>query len=363
MPTTSTATAHANDRCWAGERIGERAVNDGYVENNDTFVQLGGAKQLLAPSRESRFKEICRPVLVALAFAIGAIGNAFAATEGESVVVLELAVDQYNAPAMTELAAKYEHAEGVPKDLQKANALYCNAAKQGYAEAQFKLGWVYANGRGVQRDDAVAAALFAMAAEQGHEHATKLLRYIPKRSDARLPPCLLPDPIVAASAPDIDVAPISISEDTVKDRSDVEQLVRQLASQYAVDPKLALAVVSVESAFNPMAVSPKNAAGLMQLIPKTAERFGVKRVLNPRENIKGGLAYLRWLLAFFQGNVPLVAAAYNAGERAVEKYRGIPPYPETQDYVRKITNLYKKAKHPYQSEVVAPSSMMARIAK
>jgi hypothetical protein len=295
-------------------------------------------------------------VLAAIAIVLGAIGRSSAAAEAVPfVAALEFAAEQGDPRAMTELAVKYEHAEGVPKDLQKANALYCNAAKQGYAEAQFRLGWAYANGRGVQRDDAVAAELFAMAAELGHEHATKLLKYIPKRSDVHLPSCLLPDPIV-------NPAP-SILEAAVENRSEIEQLVHQFAPQYAVDPQLALAVVSVESAFNPIAVSPKNARGLMQLIPETAERFGVKRVLNPTENIKGGLAYLRWLLAFFQGDVPLVVAAYNAGERAVEKYRGIPPYPETRNYVRKITGLYKKATHPYQPEVVAPSPIMARITR
>jgi soluble lytic murein transglycosylase-like protein len=99
----------------------------------------------------------------------------------------------------------------------------------------------------------------------------------------------------------------------------------------------------------------------MQLIPETAERFGVKKVFNPVENVKGGLAYLRWLLAFFQGDVRLVVAAYNAGERAVEKYRGIPPYAETRTYVKKITGIYKKATHPYESGVVEPSPIMARM--
>ncbi len=301
-----------------------------------------------------------RRTLFALVLALGASARVFAAADGAPrVVESESSVDAGEVRAMTELALKHEHGEGVPRDLPRARALYCNAAKRGFADAQFKLGWMYANGRGVQRDDALAAALFAMAAELGHEHAGKLLRYIPKQADPRLPACLLPDPVVASSVPDVVVA--DGSEETAENHSDIEKLVHQFASHYGVDPKLALAVVSVESAFNPAAVSPKNAAGLMQLIPETAVRFGVKRVFNPSENIQGGLAYLRWLLAFFQGDVPLVVAAYNAGERAVEKYRGIPPYPETRNYVVKVTRLYKKAKHPYQPEVVAPSPIMARI--
>ncbi len=338
----------------ATRKIGAKATGDFL-----TLVRNGARVQTRLPMKRLK-------LLAAMAIALGAVGRSSAAAEAVPVaaeavpfvVALEFAAGQGDPRAMTELALKYEHAEGVPKDLHKANALYCNAAKQGYAEAQFRLGWVYANGRGVQRDDAVAAELFAMAAQLGHEHATKLLKYIPKRSDARLPSCLLPDPSVTL-APEL--SPPGTSEATVENRSEIEQLVHRFAPQYAVDPELALAVVSVESAFNPMAVSPRNAQGLMQLIPETAERFGVKRVFDPSENIKGGLAYLRWLLAFFQGDVPLVVAAYNAGERAVEKYRGIPPYPETRDYVRKITRLYKNAKHPYQPEVVEPSPIMVRI--
>ena len=87
-----------------------------------------------------------------------------------------------------------------------------------------------------------------------------------------------------------------------------------------------MALITAESNFNPKAISPKNAQGLMQLIPATAVRFGVKNAYNPVENLKGGLAYLQWLMAYFKGDVALVLAAYNAGEMAVEKYRGIPPY-------------------------------------
>jgi soluble lytic murein transglycosylase-like protein len=105
--------------------------------------------------------------------------------------------------------------------------------------------------------------------------------------------------------------------------------------------------MEVESGFNQRALSPKNAQGLMQLIPETAQRFRVKNAFDPEQNIRGGLAYLQWLLALFQGDVRLVVAAYNAGERAVERYRGIPPYRETQSYVQKVTSLYRKTTHPF----------------
>lgn len=258
-----------------------------------------------------------------------------------------------NPVELTRLAQRYEHAEGVQKDFTKANQLYCRAAKAGYAEAQFRLGWIYANGRGVSRDDGVAAVLFVMAAEQGHEYARRLLQYVRAQPNTELPSCLMPERIetvhVVVEEPVIEI----------KGRPEVEALVKHLAPQYAIDPQLVMALISVESGFNTKAVSPKNAQGLMQLIPETAERFGVKKVFNPAENIKGGLAYLRWLMAFFQGEVRLVLAAYNAGERAVERYKGVPPYEETKNYVQRITSMYKKPNHPYSADVVPPSAIMS----
>ena len=244
------------------------------------------------------------------------------------------------------LAQKYDHvARGVEQDFAKANELYCRAAKAGHPEAQFRLGWIYASGRGVTRDDGVAAALFAMAAEQGHEHAQRRLQHARLQPSTALPVCLRPDRI----------------ELHMKGRREVEALVKKLAPRYAIDPQLVMAVIMVESGFNAKAVSPKNAQGLMQLIPETAERFGVKSVFNPAENIQGGLAYLRWLMAFFQGEVKLVLAAYNAGEGAVERYRGVPPYAETRNYVERITATYKKLTHPYNPEVAEPSAMMIAV--
>jgi soluble lytic murein transglycosylase-like protein len=120
-------------------------------------------------------------------------------------------------------------------------------------------------------------------------------------------------------------------------------------------------LIGVESRFDAAAVSPRNAQGLMQLIPATATRFGVKNAFNALDNLKGGLAYLRWLMAYFQGDVALALAAYNAGEEAVERYRGIPPYKETRDYVTQIMRVYKKASHPYLAEIAAPSSVVGRI--
>ena len=108
-----------------------------------------------------------------------------------------------------------------------------------------------------------------------------------------------------------------------------------------------------------MRVSPKNAQGLMQLIPETSARFNVKKPFDPVQNIRGGLAYLRWLLAYFRGDVTLVAAAYNAGEGTVERYRGVPPYAETRAYVQRIKRHFRKDEHPYDADGHRP---VARIA-
>ena len=115
--------------------------------------------------------------------------------------------------------------------------------------------------------------------------------------------------------------------------------VRQAADRYAVDPRLVEAVIAVESAGNPSAVSSKGAQGLMQLMPATAAVLGVHDPFNPRQNIDGGIRHLRGLLDSF-GDLPLALAAYNAGAEPVRSFRGIPPYQETQEYVRKILHLY-----------------------
>lgn len=122
----------------------------------------------------------------------------------------------------------------------------------------------------------------------------------------------------------------------------ITDLIRALAPAYRLDPNLVLAVIETESSFDPKALSPKNAQGLMQLIPKTAARFGVTDVWDPRQNLKGGMAYLRWLLDYFGGDVRLALAGYNAGEKAVKRYGGIPPYPETIGYVRTVTQAQRR---------------------
>ena len=119
-----------------------------------------------------------------------------------------------------------------------------------------------------------------------------------------------------------------------------EPLIRQHASQRGVRPELVRAVIQVESAFNPRAVSPKGAMGLMQLMPATAKQFGVVDPFNPAENIRAGVSYLRQLLDRYNHDERLALAAYNAGPGAVDKYGSkVPPYKETQNYVMKITGI------------------------
>ncbi|HKP84695.1 MAG TPA: lytic transglycosylase domain-containing protein [Blastocatellia bacterium] len=121
----------------------------------------------------------------------------------------------------------------------------------------------------------------------------------------------------------------------------VDALVHEAAAQNGLDPCLIFSVMRAESSFNRMAVSPKGASGLMQLMPETAARFGVKNIFDPRENVLAGAKYLRWLLNRFDGDVRLALAGYNAGEGAVEFYGlRIPPFLETQNYVRIIYSRY-----------------------
>lgn len=253
-------------------------------------------------------------------------------------------------------ARAYEHGEGVPKDLAKAASLYCDTARQGEAEAMYALGWMYANGRGLDRRDDYAATLFAMAAFLGHSYAARMAHYTGEYSGA-VPECLNAPPVPVQTAEQgWDVGRFVGGQPMA--RRQVVELVAGLAPEYDIDPRLALAIATTESNFNAAAVSPKNAMGVMQLIPGTAERFNVKNPFDPVQNIRGGLAYLRWLLAYFKGDVALAAAGYNAGEGAVDRYKGVPPYGETRGYVQRILAFFARRNHPYDSRVVAPSRMI-----
>ncbi|MBK5912964.1 transglycosylase SLT domain-containing protein [Rhodocyclus purpureus] len=282
------------------------------------------------------------PASAALLFAllVGALPAAAANDSGTQAAALRVE------------ARSFEHGEGVARDPARAIELYCAAARLGDIEAQYSLGWIYANARGVPRDDAMAAHFFALAARSGDPLAQRMLRQVGEPSGD--PPACLRDP-------DDEEIDAQGDDDPPPAQREIIGMLRRIAPEYGVHPRLAMAIVRSESNFNHAALSPKNAQGLMQLIPETAERFKVSKPFDPEQNIRGGLSYLRWLLAYFRGDVKLVAAAYNAGEGAVERYRGIPPYPETRDYVQRIRTLFKRDEHPYDPAVTAPSPELQRI--
>lgn len=134
---------------------------------------------------------------------------------------------------------------------------------------------------------------------------------------------------------------------------ELEEAVIRYAREYRLSPALLLAVMKAESSFDPTVISKAGAVGLMQLIPETAIRHGVRNLYDTRDNIGGGARHLRYLLDRFHGNIRLALAAYNAGEKKVDRYRQIPPFKETQLYVKKVMGYYRD----YRSQ--APNFMVA----
>ena len=127
--------------------------------------------------------------------------------------------------------------------------------------------------------------------------------------------------------------------------------IMRAAQKYGVDEALIRAVIHAESAYNPMALSYAGAQGLMQLMPTTAQRFGVQNAFDSAQNIQAGVRYLAWLLQHYHGNVALATAGYNAGEAAVDQYRGVPPYDETQHYVQRVSVLMERYRKALQNRL------------
>ena len=263
-------------------------------------------------------------------------------------------------------ALAYEHGDGVSRDLVLAAQLYCRAARYGDPEAQYNLAWMLTNSRGIERDEAQAAHLFAAAAEQGMVPAQNMLATMGTPRGA--PPACLRQPesdpppltLAASASKARPTAALALPPLPANAPEPIVKFVTLIAPEYHLAPHLVLAVMATESNFNPWALSPKNAQGLMQLIPDTATRFHVRRPNDPAQNIRGGMAYLRWLLAYFQGDLSLVLAAYNAGEHAVDRYRGVPPYAETRQYVQRIlVAMGGQRFHPFDASVAAPSNVLA----
>ncbi|MFB2865871.1 lytic transglycosylase domain-containing protein [Aeromonas sp. MdU4] len=224
-------------------------------------------------------------------------------------------------------------------NLQKAIALYCVAASTGNPEGYFRIGRLLATGPASVRSARMANSYLAMAMRLGNQRAGHYY-------NARIGNAPMGDQCGVGLrggqggyfAP-IPNTPFNVDSWLARQSPAKQKLVtmlRHAAKHHKVDARLALAIAIAESNLNSQAVSPKNAQGVMQLIPETQQRFGVTHPFDPEQSIKGGLTYLKWLDRRFDGDWVLISAAYNAGEKAVERYGGIPPYDETQEYVKRV---------------------------
>lgn len=299
---------------------------------------------------------VAKTCLVALLFPTAAYSNsdealvssagitAVSRTE-ESVIVEYKAVQMNRVARLFSPTLQFKSAAGTPAYFQEVFDHHCRAARTGDANGYYVMGMLYMYGSGTKKNLSMSSTLLYKAADMDHEKAKEVLEVLPRSPEVpELPACL-------TSASGNNVAGNSEPIQFYKRDGKIHQLVSRLAPRYGIDTDLAMAVIAVESGFNPRATSPKNAQGLMQLIPDTASRYRVADAYDPEQNVKGGLSYLRWLMDQFEGNVGLVVAAYNAGEKTIEKYGGIPPYPETQEYVQKIRALYPKNSHPYRDHM------------
>lgn len=283
--------------------------------------------------------------------------------------------------ALMQTAATYEASAESNEDFWRAAVIYCEASRLGSTEAQYRLGMLYAFGKGVPENRAFAASLFSMASQLGHQKAFDMLETVNFKS-RDLPACVTSEAFPEKQPPPpppVFVTPEALpekkphrvfgpAEHTIQidryleslpsSKSWIIDLANKISDWYDIDPKFVLSIITVESAFETKARSPKSAMGLMQLIPKTAERFNVKNAFDAAQNISGGIRYLKWLLSYYRGNVALTAAAYNAGEKAVDRYFGIPPYPETREYVKRLKKLYKRSTHSYDENITEPSPIV-----
>ncbi|WP_137892503.1 lytic transglycosylase domain-containing protein [Ramlibacter sp. 2FC] len=297
-------------------------------------------------------------------------GGALAQTAAAAPAPAALLEDE--PPALRGLmhrASKLEAGTDTQDKAWQAAALYCEASRLGSIEGQYRLGMLYAFGRGVPESRPLAAALFSQAAAQGHAEAGKMLDSI-QLSSAELPACVTLAQLPEKAAPpavnglsfelasDGQPAIDRFIESLPAHKRWVVPLTRTLSAWYALDPRLVLSVIAVESNFETGAQSPKAAMGLMQLIPDTAERFNVRNAYNATQNLRGGMAYLRWLLSYYRGNIAYALAAYNAGEGRVDHYKGVPPFPETRAYVRRVIGLYGQLHHGFDESLTEASSWL-----
>jgi soluble lytic murein transglycosylase-like protein len=203
---------------------------------------------------------------------------------------------------------------------------------------------VFEDGRGLRvRTIDIADGIARLTLEDGGSVAVPALSIV-SIERAIDPGDLLPD----AAAPDTAAAArlaedLRAGEKWRQAAGKYADVLAAAADRHAIDRALLAAVAKIESNFNPFAISPRGACGFLQLMPQTAKRFGVKSVFDVDQNVEGGAAYLRWLLDRFDGRVDLALAGYNAGEGAVDRHHGIPPFAETQWYVIKVLDNATKA--------------------
>ncbi len=327
----------------------KKIIQGGPVEHHTNLCGTPSASRASATHRR-----ICRQVssrarIGALAAALMLPGMlaavpAKAGVAERTVAALEALANKGSVRAQYELARHYERADGVKADPRLALSLYCRAARQDYADAALMAGRMHMAGvGGVNKDVELGRAWLRKAASLGSEQAERLVGSV--SSTVKTPDRCEP--------PNLRWGIIR------KPPAEIRAMVQKMAPTYGLDPDLVLAVIAVESGYRVDVVSNKNAQGLMQLIPETAERFGVTNPFDAEQNLRGGMKYLRWLLAYFDGNVTHALAGYNAGEGAVLQYKGIPPYRETQDYVVKIRSIYAQTYHPFNRGIVQSAGLVS----
>ena len=223
-------------------------------------------------------------------------------------------------------------------NLQKAIALYCVAASTGNPEGYFRIGRLLATGPASVRSAKMANSYLAMAMRLGNQQASRY--YNPRVGNAPMgDQCGVGMRGGQGSYFALPSTPFNVEAYLARQSPGKQKLatmLRHAAKRHQVDVRLVLAIAIAESNLESRAVSAKNAQGVMQLIPETQQRFGVTQPFDPAQNIKGGVSYLKWLDRRFDGDWVLISAAYNAGEKAVERYGGIPPYDETREYVKRV---------------------------
>ena len=182
---------------------------------------------------------------------------------------------------------------------------------------------------------AAGGTVYTVAVEPG---TGRLIRVPAVRSTKTITPRTVSGKVVLAK----EVKPVDPAAGTPPAAGSVDDLIRNVSYRYGIAPSFVHAVIRAESNYNQGAISNKGAVGLMQLMPDTASRFGVRNRFDPAQNVEGGVRYLRHLMDLYPGQTHMVVAAYNAGEAAVDRYQGIPPYRETRQFVPRVVRHYQR---------------------